>query len=88
MSGGLFFICIVVYIVIGYFVTKEITTSRDEFFGALMLLWPIILVGRVVQKIQDYYNVDYPFLKYLFVSVIIIAIGFLFLIYSNALFRY
>jgi len=82
------FFCIVVYIVIGYFVTKEITDARDEFFGALLCIWPLILVGRIVQKIQNYYNVDYPFLKYLFVTLVIIAIGFIFLIYSNALFRY
>jgi len=77
---------IVVYIVIGYFVTRNMTDSRDEFFGALMLIWPWLLLGSIVKRILVYFNIYHPFFKYFFVTVAVIAIIALFIIYSDNLF--
>ena len=82
------FIGISIYLIIGYLVVKSFdSVSADgEILGALILLWPILVLGKYTKlgllKIGCYHKS----IEYIFTGLIVIAVLFLLLLYSKTLF--
>lgn len=47
MIATLFIVVFVTYVFIGWFIVRKMNYTYDEVFGALVLLWPVISIGKI-----------------------------------------
>lgn len=77
----LFIICMIAYLIMGYFYVKyampDIDSTSGEVLGALMAIWPILLLGIIVKVFLKRIGLYHPiFEKYftIIISIIVVAI--------------
>lgn len=86
MMAFLLLVLFAIYLVIGYFVVRHDPSiyADGEVLGALMILWPALLLGRLANRIK--FVQQYPIFKYVFTIVIALAVTVLLFLYAAILF--
>lgn len=70
---------IIAYLIVGYFyVTKTMdancTAGSGEIFGILIFIWPILFLGKLIEKLLLRIRLYHPIMKIIFTSLIIVIV--------------
>jgi len=80
-------IVVIIYLIIGFFVTKAMTNTDGEVRGALIFLWPLLLLGIWIRRVLNHFGLYSKWIEQVFVSIVAFLVVILLFIHFSTLFK-